>query len=88
MGLFYLCLPLCQYGFHSNMSSSQVYAIFRDAVNKTGRPIYLDIRPHAIADGIGTEVGERRTPLLRDVRQVVWLRYSSPIRWLRMRGGN
>mmetsp|Transcript_10621 Transcript_10621/g.34070 ORF Transcript_10621/g.34070 Transcript_10621/m.34070 type:complete len:467 (+) Transcript_10621:3-1403(+) len=26
------------------------------ALNKTGRPIYLDLCPHAIADGVGTEV--------------------------------
>jgi alpha-galactosidase len=26
------------------------------AINKTGRPIYLDFCPHAIADGVGTEV--------------------------------
>ena len=55
MGLFYLCLPLCQYGFHSNMSSSQVYAIFRDAVNKTGRPmaqnIKFDIEPDGFEGG-------------------------------------
>eukprot|EP00316_Scyphosphaera_apsteinii_P008274 CAMPEP_0119341642 /NCGR_PEP_ID=MMETSP1333-20130426/102897_1 /TAXON_ID=418940 /ORGANISM="Scyphosphaera apsteinii, Strain RCC1455" /LENGTH=468 /DNA_ID=CAMNT_0007353669 /DNA_START=59 /DNA_END=1466 /DNA_ORIENTATION=- len=32
------------------------WAALTRALNKTGRPIYLDFCPHAIADGIGTEV--------------------------------
>lgn len=32
------------------------WSALRDAVNKTGRPIYLSICPHAVASGAGTEV--------------------------------
>ena len=40
------------------MSSAEQYAAWSalsTALNKTGRPIYLDFCPHAIADGVGTE---------------------------------
>ena len=41
------------------VNSSEQYAAWHalsTALNKTGRPIYLDFCPHAIADGVGTEV--------------------------------
>ena len=40
------------------MDSTEQYAhwlALSTAINRTGRPIYLDFCPHAIGDGLGTE---------------------------------
>ena len=45
------------------------WAALSQAVNRTGRPIYLDFCPHAVADGVGTEVPKGK------------LLYSPPKEW-------
>ena len=68
--------PAAQYAHWSALST---------AVNKTGRPIYLDFCPHAIADGVGTEVPKGKLMCTPPRLRTVAVGLGLTLRWRRSR---